>query len=418
MHFTLRYNSRMLYRSERQNGVPIIILPDKQQATLARIQLNEKEFNEFWVQELIRENPQVLPIAKLETIFAPAIPIGREVNTAVGPLDNLYISPEGYITIVETKLWRNPEARREVVGQIIDYAQDISTWDYEKLDTTVKAYNQKYSGVTDGIIETVGKQQELDTGQERELIDTISRNLRKGRFLLLIVGDGIREEVEALTDFLNRSAQLQFTLGLVELQIYRVMEGGNKDALLVIPQVVMRTREISRAVVTIDEAAMGKVKVDINVAEEPAKQKRISITEEEYFDKLERAAGNEVVTFAKQLIADMEELGCLIDWKTASFVVKYPDPAGSGTNFTIFVSQKNGNIYVYWLSGQFKAMEMDPAIAQGFVNNLAKLLKKKINPKVPDAWIGTAPLTKVQKVYPAFKSHTEEFIARINSIRK
>jgi hypothetical protein len=33
--------------------------------------------------------------------------------------------------VVETKLWRNPEAHRSVVAQIIDYAKDLSKMSFE-----------------------------------------------------------------------------------------------------------------------------------------------------------------------------------------------------------------------------------------------------------------------------------------------
>ena len=48
----------------------------------------------------------------------------------------------------------------------------------------------------------------------------MNRNLRLGRFVLLIVGDGIHEGVEKMADFLNQTPQLQFTLGLVEMGLY------------------------------------------------------------------------------------------------------------------------------------------------------------------------------------------------------
>ena len=45
--------------------------------------------------------------------------------------------------------------------------------------------------------------------------DALTFNLRRGRFLLLIVGDGIRGGVEAIAEYLQAHAGLHFTLGLV-----------------------------------------------------------------------------------------------------------------------------------------------------------------------------------------------------------
>ena len=45
-----------------------------------------------------------------------------EVNCGYGSIDNLFLTPTGDIILVETKLWSNAKARREVVAQALDYA--------------------------------------------------------------------------------------------------------------------------------------------------------------------------------------------------------------------------------------------------------------------------------------------------------
>ena len=57
------------------------------------------------------------------------------------------MNEEGYLTLVETKLWRNPEARRTVVAQIIDYASHLSTWTYDELRQAVLA-SRNHDAVT------------------------------------------------------------------------------------------------------------------------------------------------------------------------------------------------------------------------------------------------------------------------------
>ena len=57
-----------------------------------------------------------------ERVEPPLVSLGREVSTPVGAIDNLFLSRNGYLVIVETKLCRNPEARRQVAAQLIDYA--------------------------------------------------------------------------------------------------------------------------------------------------------------------------------------------------------------------------------------------------------------------------------------------------------
>jgi hypothetical protein len=105
---------------------------------LERIPLNKKHFQENWLQKIIHNNPQILPIDDIESGCAPLLSLGREISTSIRYIDNLYIFPNGYLTIVETKLWRNPEAKREVVGQIIDYAKELTNWNFTKLNDGVK----------------------------------------------------------------------------------------------------------------------------------------------------------------------------------------------------------------------------------------------------------------------------------------
>jgi hypothetical protein len=61
-----------------------------------------------------------------------------ELPLASGFVDNLYATPDGDLIVGETKLFRNPEARREVVGQVIDYAKDLSALSYEQLEDAIK----------------------------------------------------------------------------------------------------------------------------------------------------------------------------------------------------------------------------------------------------------------------------------------
>ena len=75
--------------------------------------------------------------------------------------------------------------------------------------------------------------------------DALTTNLRRGRFLLLIVGDGIREGVEAIAEYLQAHAGLHFSLGLVEMPLYGMPDGSR----LVVPRVLARTLTVARTVI-------------------------------------------------------------------------------------------------------------------------------------------------------------------------
>lgn len=198
------------------------------------------QVSEATLQQLLHDHPSCLPIAEIDPLFCDPVPMCMELRTSVGSIDNLLVTASGLPVLVECKLWRNPEARREVVGQILDYAKELTRWSSSDLQREV-AQHVKYDG--NPIIHLL--EQAGHTVDEATFNDALTHNLRRGRFLLLIVGDGIREGVEAITEYLQVHAGLHFSLGLVELPIYVV----NESQRMVVPRVLARTELIKRTVI-------------------------------------------------------------------------------------------------------------------------------------------------------------------------
>ena len=192
------------------------------------------------LRNLLFRFPETLPIAAIDAAYADAVPICKELRTLAGPLDALYVNPLGRITIAEFKLWRNPEARREVIGQILDYTKELASWSYEDLQRQVSLALNRSGNVLFEIVEA--NSAGID---EAEFVDSVTRHLRRGEFLLLIVGDGIQETVANIVDFIQRHSGLHFNLALVEAALYR----DSTDHLFVHPRVLARTEIVQRFVV-------------------------------------------------------------------------------------------------------------------------------------------------------------------------
>lgn len=407
----------MTILGNRRDSRPILLNEKGAISQLKRISFTEKLFQEHFLQNLIRQNPEILPIAEIEPSFSPPISVGCEVETESGPMDNLLLSPRGNLTIVETKLWRNPEARREVVGQIIDYAKDVSKWTFEDLDRKVRDYQKQYHQSNEGVIEVLKKQEDIDESEVPVIIDNISQNLRKGRFLLLVVGDGIRESVEAMAEFLQQTPQLQFTLALVELQVYALGKEGEKPW-LVVPQIIARTREITRAVVKVEGVAIESVQITLDTEiETPGRQpgKRFTLTEEEYFKRLKDHVSPEEVEFTRRLITDAQDIGCLIDWKQGSFVVKLADPGGSGQKLSLFVVPTDGRAYVTSeLHNQLHMLGLPEEISSELATESAKLFKDcRESTKYPGNWSRQVDLSEIREMYGQFMPILEGTVDRI-----
>ncbi len=219
--------------------------------------------DEASIQELVFKYPECLPISDIDESFNPVIPICTELSTPVGPLDIFMVTPTGELIIIETKLWRNPEARRVVIAQILDYAKELSKWTYEDLQ---RETNRRLKSTGNTLYKMASEGDSNLLLEEKDFIDTISRNLFRGRFLLLIVGDGIREGASGIAEFLEAAGHLNFTFGMVELSIYQ----KNNLETIILPRTVVKTVELQKYVVEIPHgfslsASTEKTKVNTNI---------------------------------------------------------------------------------------------------------------------------------------------------------
>jgi hypothetical protein len=303
-----------------------------------------------------------LPVDEIERAFEDLIPICMELpTTSGGSLDNLLITPHGDLALIECKLWRNPEARRKVIGQIIDYATDLSAWNYEKLQEAIgraKFLDGLNKVKPRGLYEWVAAGSEID---EKSFIDAVSRNLRRGRFLLLIVGDGIREGVESMTEFLQQHAGLHFTLAIVELALFEVPTGGY----IAQPRVLARTTNIDRGTVTFDDE--GRVTIrPTSTAPVPsnAPAVRMTITKERYLEQIEENFPG-VTGRLNEFIGKLEMYGVFPDFGVNSMILRWPDDETKSWNLGLIAS--SGALFTDYLSSQARS---------GFLDSLKKYLTK------------------------------------------
>lgn len=278
----------------RANGIPHLIGPEGHISELSRIDLSQSEVSEEQLQELMHGNPALLPVDKFDGSFGPLISLGREI---LG-IDNLFISPTGRLTVVEAKLWRNPQATRTVLAQVLDYASRLSRLSYEELESACQAANRSVLSSETSLFRFVTDQCPDHVLHEQDFVDRLQRDLRNGRFLLLVVGDGIREGLEHVLDALHQQSRLHFTFGLVTLGLYRESLSGGT---LVVPNVIAHSTEVERAVVTIRGTTAEQVDVDVRSG--PA-ERAPKLTEQEFLESIEdprvRHFGERLFQWARQ----------------------------------------------------------------------------------------------------------------------
>ena len=376
---------------------------------LKQVRFNKKEFSENFLQENLNKYPLLLPVEEFDSNYGPMISLGMEVDN----IDNLFIAPSGKITIVETKLWRNHQATREVVAQILDYATRVSSWSYTELVEKCKRIKEPVLSVDRSLYELMQQKYPAETPSEEEFIDSVQKSLNTGRFLLLIVGDGIREGLSTLLDALHTHPKLLFTFGLVELQVFKDPDGSNKR--LIVPHIVANSTEIVRAVVRVEGSGRSEINVEIEAAksDDITPTKRRTLSEDEFYEMLPNSSAS---TTVRKLLKRSKEFGTIIKLSGKSISVKLNDPNGSRQLLTLFLITTTGELYTGWLSGQLRSIGLNRRIAKEWVNSIVNLIPGvQPHPKISDSLSRRIKMDEIEETFEEFIECLRETIAKIQS---
>jgi hypothetical protein len=225
----------------------ILLLTENQIRPLASRSMQAGFFGktlEDGLQYILQNFPQLIPGNQIN----PANPskfilLRREMPLGSWSLDHLFVDDKGILTLVETKLMQNPESRREVIGQIIEYgAYALERWEISQLRQYASEYWQGQGAELDAILlGAFGEDLDLEG-----FWSIVEQNLQQGRFRLIIATDELRAEVRRMIEFLNREMRNVEVLGL-EWKFY----GEEQQAIVIVPRLIGQTQ------INIDKKAMG-----------------------------------------------------------------------------------------------------------------------------------------------------------------
>ncbi len=284
--------------------------------------------SESSLQSVLATCPHLLPLGHFSSVYSPAVCIAREAPTKAGPIDLLYLSNQGRVILVETKLHRNPESRREVLAQLLDYAAQVAQWSYDDLDRVAERWHvasgktdpwpglarwhlERFADTTDPEDAAATAKDDASTAEE-ELVLEIERNLRRGEILGLVVADEIRRRTENLVSYANQLPGLSLELGLVELAFYR--RPGSQGPLFVMPSVSQRTAIVERVVVDVRVEAAGlpvTTRVDRQrdaaAAASPDRKPRLA-SAERFLDRAREHTTPPVLEYVKRVVGAFAEI--------------------------------------------------------------------------------------------------------------
>lgn len=190
--------------------------------------LEEGFASEEELQRFLKEHPDLMPLEEIELDAPALLCIGWEVGLASGAEDILYIDKDGLLTVVETKLRKNPEARREVVGQLLEYAAQMSTWSSADVERQAEKFfaspesPEQYQQCTLAramqlFLESSGALPEFSYD---DFLQQVQTNVERGHFRLVIAVDEPPAPLLKTVEFVNRFSE-RFEIYLIQLKRFR-----------------------------------------------------------------------------------------------------------------------------------------------------------------------------------------------------
>jgi hypothetical protein len=147
-------------------------------------------------------------------------------------VDHVFLDQDGVPTLVEVKRSSDTRLRREVVGQLIDYAANaVVYWPVEKLRATFEARLEREGRDADAEIAAVlGPDADTDVYWEQA-----GANLKAGRIRLVFVADQIPRELRRVVEFLNE----QMTAEVIAIEVKQYV--GPDGLRTLVPRVIGQT---------------------------------------------------------------------------------------------------------------------------------------------------------------------------------
>ncbi len=205
-------------------------------------ELNESNYiSEDLLQQLLADYPNLMSGAQINNLrprrwllISREFRVPDEKDTAGGwSLDHLFIDQDGIPTLVEVKRSTDTRIRREVVGQILDYAANAVT--YWAMEEIIHCFEEQCKLANKDSEEAL---QNFLQGENEATIfwELTKTNLKAGKIRMLIIADSIPKELQRIIEFLNGQMTPAEILG-VEIKQFI----GHNNVKTLVPKVIGQT---------------------------------------------------------------------------------------------------------------------------------------------------------------------------------
>ena len=216
------------------------------QADNKLVELNERNYDsESVLQKLLAEYPSLLSGSQINPdnprrwlLITREMSIPQEEGPSSFFVDHLFLDQDAIPTLVEVKRSSDIRIRREVIGQMLDYAANAAqNWPSKTIMDRFVARCESHDKDPDEILlDFLGEGVNPD-----EFWEKAAENLQEGKLRLLFVSDEIHIELQRVVEFLNEQMTKTEVLA-VEIKQYT-----GHDLKTLVPRVIGQTAEAQRS---------------------------------------------------------------------------------------------------------------------------------------------------------------------------
>lgn len=153
-------------------------------------------------------------------------------------LDHLFLDQDAIPTLVEVKRSSDTRVRREVVGQMLDYASNaVAYWSVEHLRTRLEAACEEQDNNPVQLVAELIKSDLEDEAAVDTFWEQAETNLRAGKIRLVFVADEIPPELRRIVEFLNAY------MTPVEVLAVEIRQYVGEGLRTLVPQVIGQTAQ-------------------------------------------------------------------------------------------------------------------------------------------------------------------------------
>ncbi len=280
--------------------------------------------------------------------------IGRELaipseldGSGRWPIDHLFIDQDAIPTIVEAKRSNNPEIRRQVVGQMIDYAANAIR--YLPISSIRSCFEatcmERKTESSKKLSDLLGP--DADAEQFWGLVES---NLQAGRIRLVFVGNIIPPELRRAVEYLNDQMKD------AEVLAVEVKQFKGEGVTTLVPRVIGQT-ERAQQKKTASSASVKRVQ-----------------SEQTFFAELREARTPDEVSAIRRFHGWAMEYGIEIVWGTSQMGSMSPIVTHKGVRHYFGWFWTNGKIYV-----DFRDMRPHPPFSDLALREELRTRLEKIN---------------------------------------